>query len=95
VAHGEPVDSERDERGCVTGADHARVAPRARREALRAEMDRLEEVRLTRTVLTRDEDDARGEAQIERRVRAEAPERDVRDVQAARLPWFTPRGGSA
>src|SRR5262249_7845143 len=95
VAHVVAVDAERNEGASLAGANHARVGPRARRETLSAEMDRLEEVRLAGPVLARHEDDARPETPVERRVRAEVPERDVRDEQTTRRCWFTPRGGSA
>jgi hypothetical protein len=58
VADACAVDREADERRRVTGADHACVAPRPRRETLGAEMDRLEEVRLAGAVVAGDEDGA-------------------------------------
>jgi hypothetical protein len=55
------------------------------REALGADMDGLKEVRLSRSVSTDHEGEARLEAQLERGVRAKAPKRDLRDDQPANL----------
>jgi hypothetical protein len=46
-------------------ADELRVAARARREALRAEVQRLEQIRLAGAVLANDEDDPGGEREID------------------------------
>src|SRR5262249_30336119 len=52
-------------RRLVALADHARVAARPGREALRAEMDRLEQARLAGAVLAGHEDDTRRECELE------------------------------
>jgi hypothetical protein len=44
-------------------------------------MQRLEQVRLAGAVLADDEHDPRAQGQVERRVRAVVPERDLRDDQ--------------
>ena len=64
-------------------ADQLRVAAGARREALRADVQRLEEVRLAGAVRAVEEDDARLESELERGIRAEVAERDVADDQPA------------
>jgi hypothetical protein len=72
---------ERDERRVLAEADQLAVGARARREALRAEVQRLEQVRLAGTVLPNYEDDSGSEVEVERRVGAVVSERDVPDDQ--------------
>jgi len=64
-------------------ADQPCVASRSRREALRADMDGLEEARLAGAVLARHEHDPGRELELERSVAAEAPERDGVDDQTS------------
>jgi hypothetical protein len=64
--------------------DQLAVVPRPRREALRREMQRLEQVRLPGAVPADDQDDAGREREVERRVRAVLAERDAVDDQPAR-----------
>jgi hypothetical protein len=84
VLHPVTVDPQPDGGRVRAEPDQAAVRARPRREALGAEVDRLEQVGLARSVLARDEDDSRSEGEIERRVRAEVPERDGVDDQPAR-----------
>ena len=65
-------------------ADELRVGPGPRREALRADVQRLEQVRLPGAVRPGHEHEARLEVELEPRVGAEVPERDPRDDQPAR-----------
>ena len=58
------IETQADQGAGLAGADHAAVAARAWREALGAEVDRLEQVRLAGAVLARHEHEARGEAQL-------------------------------
>ena len=55
-------------RSRLAEADQLRVLPRARREALRHHVQRLEQVRLADAVAADDEDDPRVECEVERRV---------------------------
>ena len=75
-----PAD-EPDARGRRAEADQLRVDPRARREPLRADVQRLEQVRLAGAVRADDEDDPRLQAELEPGVRAEVAQRDRRDDQ--------------
>jgi hypothetical protein len=52
------------------------VGTRARGEALRADVERLEQVRLPRSVRADGENEARPQLQVERRIGAEVAERD-------------------
>ena len=61
-----PLDD--DARGRLAEADQLRVLARARREALRHHVQRLEQVRLADAVAADDEDDSRLECEVERRV---------------------------
>ena len=63
--------------------DELRVLARAEREALRRDVDGLEQVRLARAVGAGDEDEARLESELEPGVRPDVAERDVRDDQPA------------
>ena len=67
-------------------ADQLRVLARARREALRRDVQRLEQVRLADAVRPDDEHDAGRERELERRVRAVVAKRDVLDDQARAQP---------
>src|SRR4029078_9251717 len=58
------------------------VGTRPRREALRADVERLEQVRLARPVRARDEHEPRFERELEALVGTEVAERDVPDDQA-------------
>jgi hypothetical protein len=83
VRHAAAIEAEADRRGRLAEPDEPGVGARARRKPLGPEMHRLEEVRLPGSVLARHEHDAGREREVERRIRAEVPERDVRDDQAA------------
>ena len=72
-------------------ANQVALDARAGREALRADVERLEQVRLAGAVLADDEDDPGGELEIEGAVRAVVPERDAADDQ----PGLSLRAGSA
>ena len=78
--------------GALAEADQLRVGARARREALRADVQRLEQVRLAGAVRPDDEHEPRLEVEVEPGVRAEVAERDVRDDQPGRP---SRRAGSA
>jgi hypothetical protein len=82
---------ERDRRRLVAEADQVAVGPRSRREALRADVQRLEQVRLAGAVLADDEYDARRERELQLRVGAVTAERDAVDDQRT----ISRRGGSA
>ena len=75
---------ERDPCRIRAEADHLHVSAGARREPLRPDVQRLEEVRLPGTVRPVQQDDTRHELELERRVRAEVAERDLADDQPAR-----------
>ena len=62
-----------------------RILPRAEREALRRDVDGLEEVRLAGAVRPRDEDEPGLERELEAGVGADVPERDLRDDQRATM----------
>ena len=78
-----PRDAQRDRGAVLAEADQLAVRTRARREALRADVQRLEQVRLAGAVLAHDEHDAGSQIEVERRVRAVVAERDVPDDQPA------------
>jgi hypothetical protein len=78
-----PGHTQRDRRATLAESDQLRVRPRSRREALRADVQRLEQVRLAGAVLTDEEDDAGSQVEIEPGVRAVVRERDVPDDQPA------------
>jgi hypothetical protein len=61
--------------------DQLALGARPRREALRSDMERFEQVRLADAVVADDQDDARRETEVEGGVGAIVPERDVRDDQ--------------
>ena len=83
-----------DASGVLAEANQLGVLPRARREALGREVQRLEQVRLADAITADDEHEARLERQVERRVRAVVAERDPPDDQV--LTWVaSPRAGSA
>ena len=67
--------------GALAEPDELRVLPRSRREALRRDMERLEQVRLARAVRPHDEHETLRQPELERRVRADVPERDRLDDQ--------------
>jgi hypothetical protein len=85
------VTDERQRKGCLALAevDELALAPRPRRESLRADVQRLEQVRLPRAVRADDEDDAGREPEVESAIRAVVPKRDAADDQLSR------RAGSA
>src|SRR5207237_3786026 len=64
-------------------ADQLRVRARPRREALGPDVQRLEQVRLPRTVRPHDEHEPRLEPEVESRVRAVVAKRDRLDDQPA------------
>ena len=66
-------------------ADQLHVGARAGREALRADVQRLEEVRLAGAVRPRDENEPRLERELEPGIRPEVAERDLGDDQPASL----------
>jgi hypothetical protein len=70
-----------DATGRGAEADELRVRPRARREALRPDVQGLEQVRLSRSVGPDGEYEPRLEVQLERRIRAEVAKRDRADDQ--------------
>jgi hypothetical protein len=74
-----------------TEADDLRVAPRARRETLRPDVQRFQEVRLAGTVSACDEDDAGLERQLELTVGPEVSECEVADDQAVSQPALVSR----
>ena len=65
--------------------DQLRVRARARREALRADVERLEQVRLAGAVRAGDEDEPRLERELQPGIRPEVAERDLGDDQPASL----------
>ena len=65
--------------------DQPRLRARPRREALRPDVQRLEQVRLPGAVRPDHQHEPRLEREVERGVRAKAPERDPRDDQPASL----------
>jgi hypothetical protein len=75
----------RDSRRLLPEADQLRVLSRAWREALGADVQRLEQVRLADAVRPDGKDDAVGERQVEGRVRAVLAERQVLDQPARRI----------
>jgi hypothetical protein len=83
MTHSVADDSERDCRGRLVEPDQVPLRPRTRREALRADVERLEEVRLAGPVLADHEDDSGCQREVEGRIRAEVSERDVGDDQPA------------
>jgi class 3 adenylate cyclase len=64
----------RDPRRVLAESDHLRIRARARRETLRADVERLQQVRLARAVRADGQDETRLEVEIEPRVRADVPE---------------------
>src|SRR3954454_1243232 len=70
-------------RSLSSEADQVRIAARPGREALRADMQRLEQVRLAGAVWTDDEHEPRFQLELEPSVRAEICERDPGDDQPA------------
>jgi hypothetical protein len=73
--------AERNPARLLPEADQLRIGARARREALRADVQRLEQVRLAGPVPPHHEHESRLEAEVELLVRAEVPERDRADDQ--------------
>ena len=69
--------------GLGAKAHHLRVTPRARREPLGADMESLEEIRLTCSVRAVQKHNTRLEPKLQTGVRAEVPERDLADDQPA------------
>ena len=74
-----------DAAGSGALADQLHVRARAGREALRADVQRLEQVRLAGAVRPGDEDEPRLERELEPGVRPEVAERDLGDDQPASL----------
>ena len=72
-------------RRLIAEANETGLRARPRGEPLRADVQRLEEVRLTDAVRADHDDEAFAKLEIERGVRAKAPERDPRDDQPASL----------
>jgi hypothetical protein len=66
-------------------ADQSRFCSGSRRKALSTDVKCLQKVRLAGPVLPNDKDEPRLEAQVERSVRAKAPERGSGDDQPASL----------
>jgi hypothetical protein len=78
-----PLAAKRDPAGVLAEAQHLRVRARPRREPLRPEVQRLEQVRLSGPVGPDGQHEARLEIEVEPRVRANVPERDRADDQPA------------
>ena len=91
MPHAVPCDRECKRGLALAEADQVALDAGAGREALRPDVERLEQVRLAGAVFADDEDDPRGELEIEGAVRAVVPERDAADDQ----PGLSPRAGSA
>jgi hypothetical protein len=91
VSHAVADNGERECGFALAEADQVTLDAGAGREALRADVERLEQVRLAGAVLADDEDDPRGELELECAVRAVVPERDAADDQ----PGLSLRAGSA
>jgi hypothetical protein len=75
---------DRNARGGFAEPDQLTVVACARREALRREVERLEQVRLADAVAADDENDPGREVEVERRVRPIPAERYAIDDQPAR-----------
>ena len=73
-----------DSRGLRAEANELRIVAASRRETLRSDVDRLEQIRLARAVPADGQQEPGGQLQLERRVRAVVAERDFPDDQAAR-----------
>ena len=91
MSHAVAGDREREGGLVLAEMDQVALDTGAGREALRADVERLEQVRLAGAVLADDEDDPGGELEIEGAVRAVVPERDAADDQ----PGLSLRAGSA
>jgi hypothetical protein len=91
VSHAVTGNGERECGLALAEADQVALDAGAGREALRADVERLEQIRLAGSVLADDEDDSGGELEIEGAVRAVVPERDAADDQ----PGLSLRAGSA
>jgi hypothetical protein len=83
--------------GVRAEADQLRVVAGSGGKALRADVQRLEQVRLARAVRAGDQDEARLQALFEPRVRAKVDERDRLDDQLSRAeaPLAVPTSGRA
>ena len=69
-------------------ANELRIGACPRREALRADMQRLEQIRLPRSVRSDDQQQAGLELEVKSGVRANVPKRDSVDDQTVPvLPW--------
>jgi hypothetical protein len=77
VAH----DGKRERRLGLTETDQLAFGACSRREALRADVERLEQVGLSGTVLSHDEHDAGGKLEVEGAIGAVVPKRDAADDQ--------------
>ena len=75
--HRRPAAAHGDPRRRLAEADQLRVLPRPRREALRRDVERLEQVRLPDPVRPNREDEPRPQREVEPLVRPEVAERDV------------------
>ena len=75
---------ERDSCRVSAKPDRGRLAASPEREALRAHVDGLEEIRLAGAVGTRDEDEPRDEVELLASIRAEVGQAEVCDDQSAR-----------
>ena len=74
-------------------ADELRIGPGARREALRADVKRLEQIRLPGAVRAGHEHQPGLQLDVEPSVRAEVPEGGRRDDQPAEAPLEVPPSG--
>jgi hypothetical protein len=72
-----------DSRGLRAEANELGIVPAARREALRPDVDRLEQIRLARAVAADGQQEPGRQLQLERRIRAVVAERDFPDDQPA------------
>jgi hypothetical protein len=80
-----PAAGDRDPGRLLAEADQLSILTRPRREPLRADMQRLEQVRLADAVWPDGENDPVRERQVERRVRPVLAERQMVDQPARRI----------
>jgi hypothetical protein len=78
-----PGAAQLDPRGLGAEANELSIVPAPRREALRPDVERLEQIRLARAVPADRQYEPRGQLQLERRVRAVVAKRDFVDDQPA------------
>jgi hypothetical protein len=76
-----PLSPQPDPAGALTEADELRIGAGPRREPLRPDVQRLEQVGLPRTVRSDDEHQPRFQVEVETSVRPNVPKRDRFDDQ--------------